>query len=164
MNTEGTEPTKPKDRLKFTREQLNSALQQPVRIELPSGATLNMEHTSTGVWVYYFIGTRLLYNDEVYRFSTLAQILRALVQEGSKIPEEDQDYLKGLLPKERKKRPPRRIKDPDACPFCGGLGRINAAESRGRYRWYVECSDCMARTADTRNEPTAWELWRRRRS
>ena len=160
MNTECTEPAKPK--LKFTRKQLNSAIQQSIQIELPSGATLRMEPTSTGVWVYYFIGTRLLYNDELYRFSTLAQILRALVQEGSKIPEEDQAYIRDLLPRERKKSSPRHPKNPDACPFCGGPGRINAVESQGRYRWYVECSDCEARTGDTLSVEEAWELWRKR--
>lgn len=146
--------------MKFTREQLNSPVRHLITIGLPSGATLEILRGDREIFATYLLENRPRYTGSLDWVSTLAQILRALVQEGSKIPEEDQAYIRGILPKERKRSP---RKDPDACPFCGGPGRINAAESRGRYRWYVECSYCLARTADAIYEPAAWELWRRRR-
>ena len=147
--------------MKFTKSQLGAYITDTIRIPLPSGATLEILRGDREIFATYILENRPRYTGSLEQFSTLAQILRALVQEGSKIPEEDQTYIRGILPKERK-RSPRHPKNPDACPFCGGPGRINAEGSRGIYQWYVECSDCDARTAGTRNEPAACELWRKR--
>ena len=145
--------------MKFTKSQLGAYITDTIRIPLPSGALQEISRTHSTVWLYYLLPDgRVQYCDEVYGYSTLAQILRALVQEGSKIPEEDQDYLKGLLPRERK-RSPRHPKNPDTCPFCGSLGELTG------YPWgyhYIVCPNCQARTGDALSVKEAWELWRRR--
>lgn len=107
----------------FTAEQLKTPVRSPLTIKLPSGATMELQPSREGVYVYYFVGGKIKYQDSADRFSSLAQILQALAQEVSKIPEEDQTYLKTLLPKERERSTKKEEANPDACPFCGAIGQ-----------------------------------------
>lgn len=148
----------------FSKEQLNGRIREPIRIDLPSGDILCLESEGLGGDAHVKTITQGKVRTEgfVENFPTLVQILRALVQKGSKIPEEDQTYLKNLLPKERERSPKKQEANPDACPFCGAIGQLIDSRAFTGTFYYIQCPKCEAQTGLTYSEDQAWARWRRR--
>lgn len=49
----------------------------------------------------------------------------------------------------------------EECPFCGGVGRIEATNGTGR-GWYGECSTCYARQLASETKQEAIGKWNSR--